>query len=81
MSRGHFSNKSPSNVNDGASVCHQFQSFRVGKINRVYMLRVSVWVGLSQSESLGAFLNGQQQHVSQFLVALVGWEVQLVKAI
>ena len=40
----------------------------------------SVWVGLSQSESLGAFLNGQQQHVPQLLIALVGWEVQLVEA-
>lgn len=36
--------------------------------------------GLSQSESLRAFLNGQQQHMSQLLVALIGWKVQLVKA-
>ena len=35
---------------------------------------------LGQSESLGAFLNGQQQHMSQLLVTLIGWKVQLVKA-
>ena len=35
---------------------------------------------LGQSESLGAFLNGQQQHMSKLLVALIGWKVQLVKA-
>lgn len=37
-------------------------------------------LSLSQSETLGALLNGQQQHVSQLLVALVSWKVQLVKA-
>lgn len=35
---------------------------------------------LGQSESLRAFLNGQQQHMSQLFIAFVGWEVQLVKA-